>query len=71
MPTLGLIRRGSPTPPHDLWTRLEARMREQDELVRVTMPAVGWGELAALAAVVAIVAVVPDPLGFLVLSGMF
>jgi hypothetical protein len=34
------------------------------------MPAVGWRELAAVAAVVAMVAVVPDPLRFLTMSGM-
>jgi len=71
MPTLGLIRRGTPAPPPDLWTRFEAQMRERDEVVRVTLPAVGWGELAAVAALVAIVAVVPDPVGFLAASGMF
>ena len=70
MPTLGLIRRGTPTPPGDLWTRLEARRRERDELVHVAMPSIGWGELAAVAALLAIVVVVPDPLGFLVASGM-
>ena len=70
MATLGLIRRGTPMPAGDLWTRLDARRRERDELVRVAMPAVGWRELAAVAAVVAMVAVVPDPLRFLTMSGM-
>ena len=41
-----------------------------DERVRVAMPSIGWGELAAVVALLAIVAVVPDPLGFLVASGM-
>ena len=71
MRTLGLIRRATPAPPRDLWPRLEARMRERDELVRLALPAVGWGEMAAVAALVAMVAVVPDPLRFLAVSGMF
>lgn len=71
MRTLGLIRRGTPAPSGDLWARLEARRRERDELVRIAMPAVGWRELAAVAAAIAIVAVVPDPLRFLTMSGMF
>jgi len=70
MRTLGLIRRATPAPDHDLWTRLQTRLRERDEVVRVSFPRVGWGEVAALAAVIAIIAVVPDPLGFLVASGM-
>ena len=71
MRTLGLIRRGTPTSPHDLWTRLEARVRERDEVVHVPIPAVGWREAMALAAAIATVALVPDPLRFLVVSGIF
>jgi hypothetical protein len=71
MRTLGLIRRGTPNPPTDLWTRLQARMRTPDEVIRVSIPAVGWGDAAALAAALAIVAGVPDPLGFLIASGIF
>ena len=55
MRTLGLIRRGTAAPPPDLWMRFEARMRERDEVVRVTLPAVGWGELAAVAALVIVI----------------
>jgi hypothetical protein len=71
MRTLGLIQRGTPTSPHDLWTRLNARLHEADEMVRVSLPAVGWREAAALAVALGTVAVVPDPLGFLVASGVF
>ena len=71
MRTMGLIRYGTPTRSDDLWTRLEARRHERDEPVRIAIPAVGWGELAAVAAVVAIVAAVPDPFRFLTMSGMF
>jgi hypothetical protein len=70
MRTLGLIRRGTPASSHDLWTELEARLHEADALVRVSMPALGWREGAALAVAVGIVAVVPDPLRFLVASGV-
>jgi len=71
MRTLGLIRRGTSPPPHDLWTRLEARLHEADEVVRIALPAVGWREAAALAMALGTIALVPDPLGFLVASGMF
>lgn len=71
MRTLGLIRRGTPTSRHDLWTRLDARLREADEVVRVALPAVGWREAVALALAIGTVAVVPDPLRFLVASGVF
>jgi hypothetical protein len=70
MRTLGLIRRGTPVPPHDLWPRLRARLREEDDAVRVPIPALGWREGAALAVAVGVLAVVPDPLGFLVASGV-
>jgi len=70
MRTLGLIHRGTPEPPHDLWPRLRARLREEDDVVRVPVPALGWREEAALAVVLGTVAVVPDPLGFLAASGI-
>lgn len=71
MRTLGLIRRGTPEPPHDLWPRLRARLREEDETVRVPVPALGWRDAAALAVALGTVASVPDPLGFLAASGIF
>jgi hypothetical protein len=70
MRTLGLIRRGTPTRPHDLWTRLHARLHEADEVVRVSLPTLGWREAVALGTALGIVALVPDPLGFLVASGI-
>ena len=70
MRTLGLIRRGTPAASHDLWTQLEARMHPADDVVRVALPALGWPEAAALAVAIGTVAVVPDPLRFLVASGL-
>lgn len=70
MRTLGLIRRGTPEPSHDLWPRLRARLREEDDVVRVSVPALGWREAAALTVVLGTVAVVPDPLAFLAASGI-
>ena len=70
MRTLGLIRRGTPGPSQDLWARLGARLHEADDVVRVSVPSLGWREAVALAAALGVVALVPDPLGFLVASGM-
>jgi hypothetical protein len=70
MTTLDLIRRGTPDPPHDLWPRLRARLEEQDDLVRLQFPALGWRGVAALAAAAATLLIVPDPLAFLVTSGI-
>jgi hypothetical protein len=70
MRTLGLIRRGTPTSPHDLWTRLDTRLHEADDVVRMALPALGWREAAALAVALGTIAVVPDPLVFLVASGL-
>jgi hypothetical protein len=70
MRTLGLIRRGTPTAPHDLWPRLNARLHEEDDRVRLALPALGWREAAALAVACGIVAFVPDPLRFLIASGI-
>ena len=70
MRTLGLIRRATPAPSRDLWPRLDARLHGADDVVRVSMPALGWREAVALAAALGVVALVPDPLGFLVASGI-
>ena len=70
MRTLGLIRRGSPHSSRDLWSRLQVRLCEEDEVVRFALPALGWREAAALAVALAAVAVVPDPLAFLIASGI-
>jgi hypothetical protein len=70
MRTLGLIRRATPAPSRDLWSRLRARLREEDEVVRLSIPRLGWREAAALAVAVAATAVVPDPLRFLIASGI-
>ncbi len=70
MTTLDVIRRGTPDPPHDLWPRLRARLEEQDDLVRLRVPALGWPGWAALAAAAATLLLVPDPLAFLATSGV-
>jgi hypothetical protein len=70
MQTLGLIRSASPDSSRDLWSRLQARLREEDQVVRLAVPALGWREAAALAVALAATAAVPDPLGFLIASGI-
>jgi hypothetical protein len=70
MRTLGLIRRATPSPPHDLWPRLRARLAD-DERIALRLPALGWREAAAVAVALGILVVVPDPLRFLAASGMF
>ena len=69
MRTLGLIRSAAPATSHDLWPRLRARLADDDR-VQLRLPALGWREATALAVAVAILVVVPDPLGFLVASGI-
>ena len=70
MRTLGLIRHGSPDSSRDLWSRLQARLRAEDEVVRLAVPALGWREAVALAVAVAAALIVPDPLAFLIASGI-
>ena len=70
MATLDVIRRGTPDPPYDLWPRLRARLDAQDDVVRLRVPALGWGGVAALAAAAATLFIVPDPLAFLATSGI-
>jgi hypothetical protein len=70
MRTLGLIRRGTSPPPHDLWPRLRARLREEDERVALQFPALGWVEATAGALAVGTLLVVPDPVRFLSACGL-
>lgn len=65
-----VIRRGTPDPPHDLWPRVRACLEEQDDVVRLRFPAFGWTGVAALAAATATLLIVPDPLAFLITSGI-
>ena len=51
MRTLGLIRRASSGPPHDLWPRLRARLAD-DDVVALRFPALGWLEATAFAVAV-------------------
>lgn len=71
MRTLALIRRGTPTATHDLWPHLNTRLREEDDRVRVSLPSLGWREATAVAVAFGIIALVPDPLRFLIASGIF
>ena len=70
MRTLGLIHRATDAPAHDVWPRLRARLADDDR-VALRVPALGWREAAALGVAVGILVVVPDPLRFLVASGIF
>jgi len=70
MRMLGLIRRATPPPSHDLWPRLRARLAD-DERIALRLPALGWREAAALAVAVGVLVIVPDPLRFLAVSGIF
>jgi len=67
---LGLIHRATPPPSRDLWPRLRACLAD-DERITLRIPALGWREAAALAVALGILFVVPDPLRFLVVSGIF
>ena len=68
--TLGLIRRGTPDPPHDLWPRLRARLRgagrRRSPAHAVARLARGGGAGRRGRDAV----VVPDPLRFLAASGI-
>jgi hypothetical protein len=70
MRTLGLIRRGTPDPSRDLWSRLQARLGAEDEMIRLPIPALGWREALAFAVALAVTVAVPDPLHFLIASGL-
>jgi len=70
MTTLEMIRRGTPDPPHDLWPRLRAQLEAQDDVVRLHVPPIGWSGVAALATAAATLLLVPDPLAFLITSGI-
>ena len=70
MRTLGVIRNASPPPRRDLWPRFRARLRDDDEPVRLRMPAFGWVEATAVVVALGTVAVVPDPVRFLTACGL-
>jgi hypothetical protein len=70
MRTLGLIRHASPPPARDAWPRLCARLRDDDERVRLRVPALGWIEATAVAVALGTLAVVPDPVRFLTACGV-
>lgn len=69
MPMLELIRRATPPPSHDLWPRLRARL-DDDERVALRLPSLGWREAVAFGVALGILVVVPEPLRFLVASGI-
>jgi hypothetical protein len=66
----GLIRTATPPPDHDLWPRLRARLRAEEERVDLRLPTLGWREAAAVAVVLATLLVVPDPVRFLSACGL-
>jgi hypothetical protein len=70
MRTRRLIRLATPEPANDLWPRLRARLADDDR-VALRLPALGWREAAAFGVAAGIVLMVPDPLRFLVASGIF
>ena len=70
MRMFGLIHHATPPPSHDLWPWLRARLAD-DERIALRLPTLGWREAAALAVALGILFVVPDPLRFLVVSGIF
>jgi len=70
MRTQGLIRSATPEPPLDLMPRLRARLRDDDEVVRLRLPTLGWREATAVAVVLGTLVVVPDPLRFLAACGL-
>ena len=69
MPTLGLIRRATPAPVHDLLPRLRARLAT-DEPVTLRLPTLGWREAVALAVAVGTLVAVPDPVQLLIAGGI-
>ena len=69
MRTLGLIRRGTAGPSHDLWPRLCARLAA-DDVVALRVPPIGWLEATAIAVVVGTIVLVPDPVRFLSACGL-
>ncbi len=70
MTTLEVIRQGTPDPSHDLWPRLRAQLEAQDDVVRLHLPAIGWSGVVALGTAAATLLLVPDPLAFLITSGI-
>ena len=70
MRTMGLIERAAADDRGDLWARLQARLDDDREAVRIPVPDVGWRDAAALAVALGALAVVPDTLRFLAASGM-
>ena len=70
MRVYGLIRAATPAPDRDLWPRLCARLREEEDRVALRLPALGWREAAAVAVVLGTPLVVHDPVRFLSACGL-
>jgi hypothetical protein len=70
MRTRGLIRAATPEPLHDLWPRLRACLHDDDELIRLRVPPLGWREAVALGMVLGTLVLVPDPVHFLTACGL-
>ncbi len=65
-----LMRAAAP-PTRDLWPRLQARLRADDERVTLELPAFGWGWRLAAAATAIAPFLVPHPVRFLTATGFF
>jgi hypothetical protein len=72
MRTIGIVRSAARAPRRDLLPRLRAGLAQPqaDERVRLEMPAFTWPWRVAALAAVSVPFVVPDPLRFLVASGL-
>jgi hypothetical protein len=70
MRSIGLIRTATPPPDHDLWPRLLAQLRAQEEHIALRFPTIGWREATAAAVVLGTLFVVPDPVRFLSACGL-
>lgn len=70
MPFRSLIRTATP-PPRDLWPRLRARLRDEEDLVHLELPAFGWAWRVVAAATAASPWFVSQPWRFLAAAGVF
>jgi hypothetical protein len=72
MRTIGLIRAAARGHERDLLPRLRARLADarSDERVRLELPAFSWPWRIATAAAAAVPFLVPEPVRFLVASGL-
>lgn len=70
MPIRPLIRAATP-PPRDLWPRLRARLRAEEDVVSLRLPPFGWAWRLLAAATAASPWFVSQPWRFLTAAGVF